>query len=99
MKIQHNIKDIKLNEMPKFKEGFIERYSKLTDWEKFKNETGKFDDDEDTRVGKYVIWDSNTGEVWVREEGGGWGSNPEKGNLIFQSDSWKYNYSNGGGGW
>jgi tRNA (cytosine49-C5)-methyltransferase len=36
MKIQHNITQIKLNELPKFKEGFIERYSKLTDWEVFK---------------------------------------------------------------
>ena len=36
MKIQHDLQEIRIQEMPEFKEGFIERYSSLTDWDAFK---------------------------------------------------------------
>ncbi len=63
------------------------------DWDKFKDETSSFGGDENVRVGKYVIWDSETGEVWAKDAEGG------KGDRQFQSDDWKHDYPSGGGGW
>lgn len=70
------------------------------DWTKFIDETDPLDGNEDERVGKYVIWNRETGNVWGRtSEGGGWGSSdPEKGSLCFQDSGW-VNSSSGGGGW
>lgn len=70
------------------------------DWDKFRSETSALDGNETERVGKYVIWNSDTGDVWGREEeGGGWGGGKTvKGALCFQSDEWKHTYG-GGGGW
>jgi hypothetical protein len=70
------------------------------DWDKFRSETSALDGNEIERVGKYVIWNSDTGEVWAREEeGGGWGGGKTvKGTRCFQSDEWKHTYG-GGGGW
>lgn len=69
------------------------------DWDKFRSETSALDDNEKERVGKYVIWNSDTGEVWARrQEGGGWGGGRTvKGNRCFQSDGWIHSYSSGGG--
>jgi hypothetical protein len=70
------------------------------DWDKFRSETDELNDNEIERVGKYVIWNSDTGEVWGKvEEGGGWlsGSTISKGNRCFQSDDWKHTYPSGGG--
>ncbi|MFT4326990.1 MAG: NOL1/NOP2/sun family putative RNA methylase [Candidatus Woesearchaeota archaeon] len=36
MAFQHDLQAIRLQEMPIFKEGFIKRYSELTDWDTFK---------------------------------------------------------------
>jgi len=71
------------------------------DWDKFKSETSALDGDEKERVGKYVIWNSDTGEVWGKAtEGGGWygGGRTVKGSRCFQSDGWKRTYG-GGGSW
>lgn len=70
-----------------------------SDWDKFRSETGKLDGNEIERVGEFVIWNSDTGEVWGKEtEGGGWGGgDPVKDSLCFQDDGWKHTYGNGGG--
>jgi hypothetical protein len=73
-----------------------------SDWAKFRSETSALDGNEIERVGKFVIWNSDTGEVWARaEEGGGWlgGGTTVKGDRCFQSDGWKHTYGAGGGGW
>lgn len=69
------------------------------DWDKFRDETDALDGNDKERVGQFVIWNSDTGEVWAKnEEGGGWGG-PKiaKGARCFQSDSWKHTYADGGG--
>lgn len=70
------------------------------DWDKFRGETDQLDGNEIERVGEFVIWNSDTGQVWGKEtEGGGWGGgNPVKGSLCFTSIGWIHDYS-GGGGW
>lgn len=70
------------------------------DWDKFRGETGELDGNEIERVGEFVIWNSDTGEVWGKDNaGGGWGGgDPVKGSLCFHSDAWRHSYS-GGGGW
>ena len=70
------------------------------DWDKFRSETDELDGNEIERVGKFVIWNSDTGQVWARaEEGGGWGGGKTvKGLICFQSADWIHSYS-GGGGW
>jgi hypothetical protein len=74
-----------------------------SDWFKFRSETSAFDGNEIERVGKYVIWNSDTGEVWTKaQEGGGWlgGGTTVKGSRCFQSDGWKHAYTPpSGGGW
>jgi hypothetical protein len=70
------------------------------DWDKFRSETDTLGGNEKERVGKYVIWNSDTGEVWGKQqEGGGWlgGGTITKGNRCFQSDGWKHAYPSGGG--
>lgn len=69
------------------------------DWDKFRSETSALDGNETERVGKYVIWNSDTGEVWAKaQEGGGWGGGKTvKGTRCFQSDGWIHSYSSGGG--
>jgi len=69
------------------------------DWDKFRSETDELDGNEKERVGEYVIWNSDTGEVWAKSKsGGGWGGGTTlKGTRCFQSDDWKHTY--GGGGW
>ncbi len=64
------------------------------DWDKFRNETGTLDGNIIERVGVYVIWNSNTGQVWAKaEEGGGWGgSTTVKGTQCFQSSGWTHTY-------
>lgn len=70
------------------------------DWDKFRSETDELDDNEKERVGHWVIWNSDTGEVWAKSvSGGGWGGGTvTKGDRCFQSESWKHTYG-GGGGW
>ncbi len=71
------------------------------DWDKFRSETSKLDGNEIERVGKYVIWNSDTGEVWGKNvSGGGWagGGDVSKGSRCFQDSGWIHDYS-GGGGW
>jgi len=71
------------------------------DWDLFRSETSELEGNEIERVGEFVIWNSNTGEVWGKEtEGGSWSSGGEtvKGDLCFQSNDWDHNYG-GGGGW
>ncbi|MFQ6028645.1 MAG: hypothetical protein ACE5Q6_14255, partial [Dehalococcoidia bacterium] len=73
-----------------------------SDWPKFRDETSELDGNEIERVGKYVIWNSDTGEVWGKqEEGGGWlgGGEVSKGDRCFQSNGWEHDYSSDGGGW
>lgn len=70
------------------------------DWDKFRSETSELDGNEKERVGKYAIWNSDTGEAWGKvEEGGGWlgGATVRKGTRCFQSDNWKRTYGEGGG--
>ena len=38
------------------------------DWDKFKSESEPVNGDENVRAGKYVIWDSTTGEIFERAE-------------------------------
>lgn len=69
------------------------------DWDKFRSETSELDGNEIERVGEFVIWNSDTGEVWGKEtEGGSWssGGDPVKGTLCFQDSGWDHNYSDGG---
>jgi hypothetical protein len=70
------------------------------DWDKFRSETSELDGNPLERVGEYVIWNSDTGEVWAKaQEGGGWlgGGKVIKGTRCFQSDNWKHTYPSGGG--
>jgi len=63
------------------------------DWDKFFSKTKKLNNYRWERVGEYVIWNSNTGEVWAKKkEGGSWpsGDTISKGTLCFQSNLWKY---------
>jgi hypothetical protein len=71
------------------------------DWDKFRDDTDELDGNAKERVGKFAIWNSDTGEVWGRAtEGGGWGGGKTvKGSVCFQSNGWKHTYSSGGGGW
>jgi hypothetical protein len=71
-----------------------------SDWDKFRSETSALNDNEIERVGRFVIWNSDTGEVWGKvESGGGWleGSEVSKGTRCFQSDAWKHTYPSDGG--
>ncbi len=71
------------------------------DWDKFRSETSELNGNEIERVGEFVIWNSDTGEVWGKEtEGGSWssGGDPVKGNRCFQSSGWVRSYG-GDGGW
>jgi hypothetical protein len=65
-----------------------------SDWDKFRSETSALDGNVIERVGTYVIWNSDTGEVWARaEEGGGWGgSRIVKGTRCFQASGWTHTY-------
>ncbi|MCW3073480.1 MAG: hypothetical protein JWP69_549 [Flaviaesturariibacter sp.] len=49
------------------------------DWYKFCKHTKEFEGNKHIRVAKFVIWNSTTGDVWVRNNNGG---KPEKGTLI-----------------
>lgn len=51
------------------------------DYPKFCNDD-QFGTNANERMGRYVIWNAATGEVWVRENVGG---NPTRGRLLFQS--------------
>jgi hypothetical protein len=64
------------------------------DWDKFRSETGKLDGNEKERVGEFVIWNSDTGEVWGKSQRDG---KTVKGSRCFQSSSWEHTYSDGGG--
>ncbi|MET0464871.1 MAG: hypothetical protein ABW007_17035 [Chitinophagaceae bacterium] len=71
------------------------------DWDKFRSETDELEGNEIERVGKFMIWNSDTGEVWEKVvEGGSWasGGTVRKGRRCFQSNSWIHSYS-GGGSW
>lgn len=71
------------------------------DWDKFRSETSELNGNELERVGNFVIWNSNTGEVWQKiVEGGSWASagTVRKGVRIFQHNDWIHSYS-GGGSW
>ncbi|MCC8358382.1 hypothetical protein [Salinimicrobium sediminilitoris] len=70
------------------------------DWPKFISETDAFQDNENERVGKFVIWNRTDGRVWGKTtEGGGWGdSEIIKGSLCFQDSNW-INTGASGGGW
>ena len=65
------------------------------DFRKFFLETTTFKGNKKERVGKYVIWNCETGKVWVKvQTGGGWfGGQISKGDRCFQSDAWKSDYS------
>ncbi|MFW9846479.1 MAG: hypothetical protein ACFFD6_07015 [Candidatus Thorarchaeota archaeon] len=65
------------------------------DWDKFRSETSKLDSNILERVAKYVIWNSDTGEVWTKKTDSS--GKVVKGNRIFQSDQWKHDYDSGGG--
>ena len=70
------------------------------DWDKFRSETDELDGNAIERVGTFVIWNSDTGEVWSKVvSGGGWvgGGDVSKGSRCFQSESWKHSYASGGG--
>jgi hypothetical protein len=70
------------------------------DWDKFRSETSELDGNAKERVGKYAIWNSDTGEVWGKKtEGGSWygGGSTVKGGHCFQNNSWKHTYASGGG--
>lgn len=67
-----------------------------SDWYKFRSETSAFNGNVIERVARYVIWNSDTGEVWTKALSGG---RVVKGSLCFQSNAWKHPYSGGGGGW
>jgi hypothetical protein len=56
------------------------------DWDKFKSETSSYHGNDNERVGKYVIWNSDTGEVWGKKSDG------TKGNRCFQSNNWRHSY-------
>ncbi|MBB1287035.1 hypothetical protein HRH25_21815 [Flavisolibacter sp. BT320] len=55
------------------------------DWYKFINETEPFLGDKRVRVGEFVIWDRDTGEVWVRAKVDGKDS---KGTSLFKETFW-----------
>lgn len=63
------------------------------DWEKFRDETVPFGDSGNEYCGRYVIWNSDTGEVWTKRETHGVIS---KGPLIFKSSSFECSYTDGG---
>lgn len=72
------------------------------DWDKFRSETEALNGNEIERVGRWFIWNSDTGQVWARSsEGGDWNSSPtiSKGPLCFQSNGWIHSYPADGGGW
>lgn len=72
------------------------------DWDKFRSETDALDGNVIERVGRWFIWNSNTGQVWAKSsEGGDWHSSARviKGPQCFQSDSWIHAYPAAGGGW
>ncbi len=61
------------------------------DWVKFFDETSEWDGNPDVRKGKWVIWDSTTGEVWgIDKSEGGWNGSSEesRGDRCFISNSW-----------
>lgn len=60
------------------------------DWEKFWEDTETLNGDETQRVGEFVIWDSSSGRVWVKETSDG---NVTKGTELFQDEDWKHKYS------
>lgn len=69
------------------------------DWDKFRSETDELNDNEKERVGEFVIWNSDTGEVWQKiVEGGSWASSGtvRKGTRCFQSNDWIHTYDSGG---
>jgi hypothetical protein len=69
-------------------------------FDSFIGQTDALDGDDEVRVGKWAIWDMNTGEIFGKvEEGGSWNSSPEisKGPRCFQRDSWIFSPSEGGG--
>ena len=75
--------------------------SPKSDWFKFKSETSPLDGNEKERVGNFVIWNSDTGEVWAKaQEGGGWlgGGKTVKGTRCFQAEGWKHAYDPPTGG-
>ena len=59
------------------------------DFKKFcdKYETDLFEGNKNTRVSKFVIWDSVSGEVWVKSQKDG---KVVKGTQLFKSDNWKH---------
>jgi len=67
---------------------------------KFFSETSDWDGDSTIRKGKWVIWDSQTGEVFgIDKSDGGWngGSEESKGDRCFIDSDWII--SEPGGGW
>lgn len=72
------------------------------DWDRFKDGSSAFNGNEIERISEWVIWNSDTGEVWgIAREGGTWpsGDTISKGSLCFQHDDWKHTYPSSGGGW
>jgi len=57
-----------------------------SDWSKFQSETTPLNNNELERVGNFVIWNSDTGEVWVKTTGG------NRGGLLFQDPDWIHIY-------
>ena len=59
------------------------------DWKKFRDDTKPFNGNKIERVADFVIWNSDTGEVWVKIERDG---KVSKGDRLFQSNDWKHKY-------
>ena len=77
-------------------------YSPSSDWNFIRDGCGgtsALDGDENVRVGQFVIWDTQTGEVWSKTQDGS--GHTVRGGLCFQHDDWIHTYppSGGGGSW
>jgi hypothetical protein len=63
-----------------------------SDWAKFRGETSALSGNVIERVGTFVVWNSDTGQVWGRSSSGG------KGSLCFQHSAFVHDYTGSGGG-
>ncbi|MHA1916329.1 MAG: hypothetical protein ACW986_17685 [Promethearchaeota archaeon] len=62
------------------------------DWDMFKQESTNYDNNDKEFEGRFVIWNSDTGQVWGKTADG-----RKKEPPCFTSNDWKHDYD--GGGW
>jgi len=59
------------------------------EWDTIRSGTGAFGGNQDIRVGRWVTWNTLTGQVW--------GGNTTSGGPCFQRNNWIHRYPSGGG--